>query len=194
MKNKICHATRKSLINFDDDAASCYNRIIPALASLIGRKFGFHRNVVFVHASTLEETKYKLKTSLGVSDEFYENCEAYPIYGTGQSSGNSSAIWFIVSSILYFSHQENVHGAYFCTPNQHLSVSLSMTGFVDDSTGQVNSFVDNNQPDPEFLRAIMQIDAQLWSDLLWLSGGLLELGKYALSTKSILTLQPMGPP
>jgi hypothetical protein len=31
------HASRKSLINFDNDAASCYDRIIPALASLIGR-------------------------------------------------------------------------------------------------------------------------------------------------------------
>jgi hypothetical protein len=124
MKNEICHATRKYLINFDNDTASCYDRIIPALASLIDRKFGLHRNVVFVHATTLKETKYKLKTSLGVSEEFYENCEAYPIDGTGQGSGNSPAIWCIVSSILYFCHQENVHGAYFCTPDQHLSVSL----------------------------------------------------------------------
>jgi hypothetical protein len=58
-----------------------------------------------------------------------------------------------------------------------MSVSLSMIGFVDDSTGQVNAFCDNEQPTPEFLRSIMQIDAQLWSNLLWLSGGLLELGK-----------------
>jgi hypothetical protein len=30
---------------------------------------------------------------------------------------------------------------------------------------------------PELLRATMQLDAQLWNDLLWLSGGLLELSK-----------------
>jgi hypothetical protein len=58
-----------------------------------------------------------------------------------------------------------------------MSVSLSMIGFVDDSTGQVNEFTSNSQPTPEFLRTIMQADAQLWSDLLWLSGGLLELSK-----------------
>jgi hypothetical protein len=58
-----------------------------------------------------------------------------------------------------------------------MSVSLSMIGFVDDSTGQVNDFTSNSQPTPEFLRTIMQADAQLWSDLLWLSGGLLELSK-----------------
>lgn len=43
--------------------------------------------------------------------------------------------------------------------------------------GQVNSFVAPTQPTPEFLRDIMQLDAQLWSNLLWLSGSLLELGK-----------------
>jgi hypothetical protein len=63
-------------MNFDNDAASCYDRIIPALASLIGQQFGLHCSVVFVHASTLEETKYKLKTSTG-----------------GQGNGNSLAIY-----------------------------------------------------------------------------------------------------
>ena len=168
LKTEICYASRKSLINFDNDAASCYDRIIPALASLIGRKFGMHRNVVFVHAQTLEETQYKLKTSMGVSDEFYANCQAFPIYGTGQGSGNSPAIWCIVSSVLFACHEDNGHGAYFCTPDQEMSVSLSMVGFVDDSTGQVNDFTSNTQPTPEFLRQIMLKDAQLWSDLLWI--------------------------
>jgi hypothetical protein len=136
-----------------------------------------HRNVIFVHATTLEETKYKLKTSMGVSDEYYTNCQAFPIYGTGQGSGNSPAIWCIVSSVLFACHEEQGHGAYFCTPDQQMLVSLSMVGFVDDSTGQVNEFALNSQPTPEFLQTIMKHDTQLWRDLLWLSGGLLELNK-----------------
>jgi hypothetical protein len=178
-KTKISYATHKSLIPFDNDACvvSCYDRIIPALASLIGRKFGLHRNVVFVHATTLEETKYKLKASLGVSDKFYKNCQAFPIYGTGQGSRNSPDIWCIVSSVLFSCHKENAHGAYFCTPDQQMLVSFSMIGLVDDSTGQTNTFQSIDQSQPELLRAIMQINAQLWSNLLWLSGGLLELQK-----------------
>jgi hypothetical protein len=58
-----------------------------------------------------------------------------------------------------------------------MSISLSMIGFVDDSTGQVNYFTDNSQPTPEFLANLMRTDAQVWSDLLWISGGLLELPK-----------------
>jgi hypothetical protein len=73
----------KSLVKFgNDNAASCYDRIIPALASLIGRKHGIHQNIIFVNARTLNEAKYKLKTLLGVSDEFYQKCTAYAIYRT----------------------------------------------------------------------------------------------------------------
>jgi hypothetical protein len=54
-----------------------------------------------------------------------------------------------------------------------------MIRFADDSTGQVNSFRQQDQPTPEFLRTIMQYDAQLWSNLLWVSGGLLKLGKFS---------------
>jgi hypothetical protein len=52
-----------------------------------------------------------------------------------------------------------------------------MVGFVDDSTGQVNHFAANIQPTPDALAELMKIDAQLWSDLLWVSGGRLELPK-----------------
>eukprot|EP00957_Ditylum_brightwellii_P174606 13294216-Ditylum_brightwellii.AAC.1 len=51
-----------------------------------------------------------------------------------------------------------------------------MVGFVDDTTGQANKFEDNNVT-PEQLIDQIQRDAQLWSELLWLSGGLLELEK-----------------
>jgi hypothetical protein len=52
-----------------------------------------------------------------------------------------------------------------------------MVGFVDDSTGTVNSFTSNTQPTTESLLGKMQHDAQLWHDLLWCSGGMLELPK-----------------
>eukprot|EP00957_Ditylum_brightwellii_P011172 846102-Ditylum_brightwellii.AAC.1 len=51
-----------------------------------------------------------------------------------------------------------------------------MVGFVDDSTGQTNKFF-NNQATPEELMNLSQQDVQLWSDLLWILGGLLKLDK-----------------
>ena len=52
-----------------------------------------------------------------------------------------------------------------------------MIGFVDDSNGQVNAFLQSPQPSPEELISKMQEDAQTWNDLLWSSGGALELTK-----------------
>jgi hypothetical protein len=37
LKTDICYASRKPMINFDNNAASCYDRIIAAIASIIPR-------------------------------------------------------------------------------------------------------------------------------------------------------------
>eukprot|EP00957_Ditylum_brightwellii_P206248 15347536-Ditylum_brightwellii.AAC.1 len=43
--------SRKALVNFNNDVASCYNWIIPSLANHIRRTKGLHRNIMFVHAN-----------------------------------------------------------------------------------------------------------------------------------------------
>ena len=53
---------------------------------------------------------------------------------------------------------------------------ITLVGFVDDVTGQTNNFYNENVT-PARLIHLMQEDAQVWSDLLWLTGGLLELDK-----------------
>ena len=63
LKNNICYGMRKPLLNFDHDAARCYDRIIPSLASLIGRSKGLHYNITTTHAKTLKEAKFKLKSN-----------------------------------------------------------------------------------------------------------------------------------
>jgi hypothetical protein len=93
LKNDIAHCSRKPLLNLDNDAALCYDRIIVSLASLINRKYGQHRQVVLLNAKTLQQAKYKLKTELGITERSYTNCTAFPLHGTGQGSGNSPMIW-----------------------------------------------------------------------------------------------------
>eukprot|EP00957_Ditylum_brightwellii_P124685 9503769-Ditylum_brightwellii.AAC.1 len=93
LKNDISWCSRKALINFDNKAASCYDRIILNLANLIGQKKGLHCSITFVHVTTLADAKFKLKTALGVIDDFYQNYQAFPIYDTGQSSAKSPIIW-----------------------------------------------------------------------------------------------------
>jgi hypothetical protein len=176
LKNDIAHCSRKPLLNLDNDAVSCYDRIIVALASLINRKYGQHRQVVLVNAQTLNQAKYQLKTELGITKTSYTNCTAFPLHGTGQGSGNSPMIWCFISSTLFNCHQARAYGTVFESPDRTISLSFSMVGFVDDSTSTVNWF-DNNDATIKDLLARLQQDAQLWHDLLWCSGGMLEISK-----------------
>ena len=52
-----------------------------------------------------------------------------------------------------------------------------MAGFVDNDSGQVNLFGEDEPPTPDRLLLMMQHDAQLWADILRDSGGDLELPK-----------------
>jgi hypothetical protein len=70
LKTDIAYCSRKPIINFDNDASSCYDQIIASLSSLINRKYGQNRHVVMVNASTLKAAKYQLKTALGITDTF----------------------------------------------------------------------------------------------------------------------------
>jgi hypothetical protein len=79
-----------------------------------------------------------------------------------------------------------------------------MVGFVDNSTGQVNDFDNPIQPTPkELCSEIMKHNAKLWNDLLWISGGLLELDKcsyhhihfdFDVDGNASLRLGHVGPP
>ena len=101
MQMEISRGSRKPFIKFDNDATSCYDRIIPGTAMLISRKYGLHRNVAAVCGKTLATAHYKVKTMLGISEEGYSHCEAHPIYGTGQGSRNSPTCWLLICSTLF---------------------------------------------------------------------------------------------
>eukprot|EP00957_Ditylum_brightwellii_P185220 14104777-Ditylum_brightwellii.AAC.1 len=132
---------------------------------------------MFVYASTLKEAMFNLKTTLGVSKDFYQHCKAFLIHGTGQGSTNLPIIWLIISSTLFDIHEKLSNGATFSDTIQQVEVHITLVGFIDDVTGQTDNFHNDNAT-PEGLIHLMQEGAQLWEDLLWLTGGLLELDMF----------------
>ena len=99
LQNETNRILRKSQIKANLDAIACYDRIIPGFAILASQKYGMHKNVCIVQATTLEEAKYHLRKQHIFTEEFYQHCQAYPIYGTRQGSGSSPMLWIIISSI-----------------------------------------------------------------------------------------------
>jgi hypothetical protein len=144
--------------------------------------YGVDKQICIVQGCTLVEAKYYLHTKFGVSEGFTSYSQACPIHGTGQGSGNSPVYWLFISSTLFDCHALKAHRAQFCSPDKSLSVDLYMMGFVDNTSNRTNFFEHEVQPTMEELLRLMHHNAQLWNNLLWASGGLLELPKGSNST------------
>ena len=176
LEYELSRPTRKPSIHFDNDATSCYDRIPCFLANLASRKYGMHRKVCIVQGRTLEEAKYFLKTKLGVSDDFIQHCEAHPIFGTGQGSGNSPTYWLFISSTLFDLFDTRAKGSLFETPDKSLSVEIKAIGFVDDVRNSINAFLNNSITLEQLVR-LATCNSQLWHDILTACNQALELPK-----------------
>ncbi|KAI2505037.1 hypothetical protein MHU86_9393 [Fragilaria crotonensis] len=97
---EISRATRKPVILTNYDATACYDRIIPNVGMLASRKYGVPLEVTQTNASTLANAEYRIRTELGLAPTGYRHEDSFPIYGTGQGSANSPAIWCMLSSAL----------------------------------------------------------------------------------------------
>jgi hypothetical protein len=173
----ISYLSRTNQVTFHNDATSCYDRIIIALANLVARRFGMPEEIVRLHGCTLEQMRYYVSTALGISEQSYSHSAEDPIYGTGQGSCASPSVWLQICSVLFDCHNQKSYGAEYTSPDGSISFTTSMTGFVDDTKGQTND-MHSKQPLPlTELIARMQSDAQLWGDLLHVSGGALEIPK-----------------
>ena len=81
------------------------------------------------------------KTQLGFSSTSYSHCDLFPIYGSGQGSGNSPGLWCAISSILFDVYEQQACGTSFYSPDKTIAVKLYMIGFVDNTCGSTNDFL-----------------------------------------------------
>jgi hypothetical protein len=92
--------TRTGLATMDNDAKSCYDRIICNLAMIVSQYFGMSNNASSTQAKTLQEMKFRLRTAIRESHFFYQHSSQTPVHGTGQGSCASPVLWLTISSIL----------------------------------------------------------------------------------------------
>ena len=175
---EISRATRKPMVLVNYDATACYDRIIPNLGMLASQKYGVPPTVTKMNAGTLNRAEYKVRTELGLAPTGYSHEPDFPIYGTGQGSANSPAIWCFLSSTLFDCYDQVVNPAIYASPTLDTVIALGMVGFVDDCNGQSNLFAeDGSQETVDKIIANTTANAQHWNNLLEASGGALELSK-----------------
>ena len=117
LQNEISRITRKPIIKFDNDATSCYDRMLVRVGSLVSRSNRLPTKIAKVWARTLEEAIYKLKITHEISGASFQHSAATPIHGSGQGSTNSPCIWLFISSTLFDVYQCHAEQNRFLTVN-----------------------------------------------------------------------------
>jgi hypothetical protein len=168
----VLRLTKSDGITFDNDAKSCFDRIV--------QRLGLSPEVMELFIATLSKVEYIAKTFYGLSTLPYRSTSSHGIHGPGQGGRASPAIWTAISCRLLQCMRENSICANILSPNGHQIHQVS-SGFVDDITHWCIAMEDTicaAGSGEQLLMEQMLDTAQLWEQLLYITGGKLELSKY----------------
>ena len=159
------------LILIDNDAKSCYDRIIPALAALLLLVTGLSSLVAQSFYQQLQKRQAKVLTGMGISESAISSTDEIPLYGIGQGNGGGPAAWHS-HLLIMIATLKKLHPGYTVTdPTKSLTVSQHLITFVDDTSSILTS-------SPSQIPQLVQSADQLlntWYTLLRLTGGDLAL-------------------
>ena len=168
LQNEFGRLTRHKQTKMDADADFCHDKIVPNIGMPTLQKYGMPPKVCAVQGKTLAEMRCNLMTGLGPSELDYQHCHTFPIHGTGQGSAASPVIWITIVNNLIECHEQLGHGASHASPDDKSHLEFNAVGFVDDCSCQVTG---NPMTPDRTLLTKTQSDAQLWRDLLNVTGG-----------------------
>ena len=163
--------THTPYVQVNYDAQACYDRIIPEIALKISKKYGIHENILKIVRKTLRNSKYYIKIGNVITKQSYGNSKDTKLFGTGQGSGCSPHIWTLLSSELFHLYSEEAQGSSLKSPHGERTIYLDLTAYVDDVNTH-HSF-DSKTTIPQMIDKVTK-QAQLWSNILHISGGKLS--------------------
>jgi hypothetical protein len=111
---------------FYNNAKACQDRIIPNLLSLCGQQLFLPAQSMELHTEVLLRSRYHLKSTLGLLDDYNSHSDENPIFGTGQGSTASPFVWAAISS-LFVGIMRSGPAYPFATPNDKQLLHESRT-------------------------------------------------------------------
>ena len=160
-----------------NDAKSCYDRIIHAIALLAFQRAGTSQKAIVCLFSTIQRLRRHARTIYRNSNiSFTGELWVVPIQGVGQGNGAGPACWALISTpILNMIRKEGAQVAFRVVPGQD-KVSFVGYAFVDDFD-QIAAAPYYNMGDKEAAATQLQQSVDAWQEGLELSGGALVLEK-----------------
>ena len=123
---------RKSAIIFNNDCKAAFDRMIPSVGGIALHCLGASPSSVSTLLQTLQQMKYKVKTSLGLSEESFSNEDDW-VLGTLQGSGASLCLWLAITCVLLGALQKRSPGITFSNPQGTLTCNRIGEAYVDNT-------------------------------------------------------------
>ncbi|KAL7529017.1 hypothetical protein ACHAXR_002748, partial [Thalassiosira sp. AJA248-18] len=165
---------------FANDAVACFDRMVPNISTLIARKYGVKQNVMRSRNATMERMQHTIRTGHGESTETYQQNESdVALAGETQGKGDVASLWSLLSQTILRTHQclhepltlPHVTGSPKITKNND--------AFVDDCDGMASRQTNDFRTSERATRLHLQTGAQLWAELIRLTGGNIAFHKCA---------------
>ena len=161
---------------FDCDASGCYDRILPPLASVHLQALGLHRSIGTFLGRLMYQAQRHVKTNHGVSEANIRTRKKRVLHGIGQGNGGGPAMWIAHLTVMFHALSSVCVGFALQCVQSIQSMCTVGTGYVDDVT--LGLSVPRDQPQTEHMvyKHIKRM-SQLWENMLYITGGRLELSK-----------------
>lgn len=138
----LSHLRLQDYTSMENDAKSCYDRMVVSLIMLTSRSFGISKGMCQAVGKTFQITRHYLSTRNGISEQSFGYSQEEPIFGSWQDATKSVVDWALMSSIIQKIHQALVEGASFKSTEDQTEVSQTTVGFVDDNNNRVSQDKD----------------------------------------------------
>ena len=161
---------------FDCDASGCYDRIIPPLASVHLQALGLQQSIGTFLARLMFLAKRHVKTTHGISKQNIGTTRKKVLHGIGQGNGGGPAMWIAHLTIMFTALASVCNGFVMTCVETLQKISTLGTGYVDDVTLTLSLSRDTQQSERKVHAHIKRM-SQLWEQLLYITGGRLELSK-----------------
>jgi hypothetical protein len=170
--------TKETAVFIENDAASCFDRIVNLLVLLFLLHLGVSKTIVSSLAKSWESTVHHIHTVYGISTEGHSNEANSLLFGPGQGATLGPFLWILCFILISMFIPAKVPCLHHTSVDQSVSVSHLGQSFVDDTNlgcSEVslspNTCQHNMHPQLQFNTALK------WECLLYSTSGALNLEK-----------------
>lgn len=139
---KVSRLTHTSLATMDNDAKSCYDRVVMVAAYIMLWRAGLPPKTTEWIAKVQRNLKHFPKTAYGVSNEYFGTTDGHGVekHGGGQGNPLMGALWLFDSNFLFEQMDRLAHGLRVTNPDTSLIHERKQDAIIDDVTQFYNVF------------------------------------------------------